>query len=75
MEILRKLQEIGHREAFCINIYFMNYNIVSKKNVRGVEGTRYLCRSFNVLNVWLELGRGRSPEGKSPHFIHDSLMH
>ena len=54
-EILKEIQMITADEAYCENIYYMNYNIVFRKNVRGVEATRVpVSDSFNVLNVWLE---------------------
>lgn len=53
--ILKKIQDIANQEAFGVNIYFMNYNIVSKKNVHGVEATKVPASDFlNVLNVWIE---------------------
>jgi len=54
-EMLKQIQIITSREAYCANLYFSNYNIVFKKNVHGVEGTKVpVSDSFNVLNVWME---------------------
>jgi len=54
-ELLKQIQTTAAQEAYCVNIYFMNYNIVSKKNVHGVEATRVpVSDTFNVLNVWMD---------------------
>jgi ABC-type transport system substrate-binding protein len=54
-ELLKQIQIVATREVFCINLYFSNYNIVFKKNVRGVEATKVpVSDSFNVLKVLIE---------------------
>jgi ABC-type transport system substrate-binding protein len=54
-ELLKQIQIVATREAYCINLYFSNYNIVFKKNVHGVEATKVpVSDSFNVLKVWME---------------------
>lgn len=53
--ILKKIQEIANEEAFGVNVFFMNYNIVSMKKVHGVQATTIPSSDFfNVLNVWME---------------------
>jgi peptide/nickel transport system substrate-binding protein len=54
-EILKQIQIIADREAFGVNIYFMNYNIVKRKGVQGVGPVRVpVSDTFNVLDAWLE---------------------
>lgn len=54
-ELLKQIQIVATREAYCINLYFSNYNTVFKKNVHGVEATKVpVSDSFNVLKVWME---------------------
>jgi peptide/nickel transport system substrate-binding protein len=55
MEILKEIQTIANREAFGVNVYFMNYNIVKKKNVQGVGPVQVpVSDTFNVLGAWIE---------------------
>jgi len=53
-EILKEIQEIAESEAFGVNMFFMNYNIVKKKNVH-VEPTYVpVSDTFNVYKAWIE---------------------
>ena len=55
MAMAKEIQLIAESEAFGLNILFMNYNIVKKKNVHGVGTTRVpVSDSFNVYNAWIE---------------------
>lgn len=55
LEMIKEIQLIAEKEAFNINLFFMNYNIAKHKNVHGVGNTRVpVSDSFNIYNAWIE---------------------